>query len=528
MTEPFSDKQQLKAFINAAQYIAGLTSSQDIWEEAGKVLLRFFGADFVAFGRYDADGNIEIGRRLFSGDSASVLLLEQELKTAARDVFDSGFLTFLSLPSDKLNTVALFPVLHQNRVVAVMIVGHLSSSCLEKDILDLYLAMAGLMGSAYSRNVAAMDVFQAKEDWERTFETVPDMIALMDLEYRIVRANKALTAGLGLTSEQCAGNTCQSVFCCAGEVPIYCPFTKLLADGMEHTAEIHVDRIHRDFFVSVSPLHDKDGKLVGGVYVARDITERKRAEDEIRRLNEELEERVLERTSQLTAANQELEAFAYSVSHDLRAPLRHMAGFAKLLQKRIECQPDEKNIHYANMIEGAAKKMGMLINDLLSFSRTGRVEILKVEFSLKGLIIDSIREMGTETGGRCISWDIGELPNVCGDPSLLKLVCNNLFSNAVKFTRNRPRTVIRIDCKEDGDDFVFSVKDNGVGFDMKHVDRLFGVFQRLHHQDEFEGTGIGLANVRRIISRHGGKTWAEASPEEGASFYFTLPKTKKD
>jgi light-regulated signal transduction histidine kinase (bacteriophytochrome) len=273
-------------------------------------------------------------------------------------------------------------------------------------------------------------------------------------------------------------------------------------------------------------LKDKDGKLSGGVYVARDITERKRAEDEIRRLNAELEERVLERTAQLTAANQELEAFAYSVSHDLRAPLRHMAGFAKLLQKRIEGLPDEKNIHYTNMIEGAAKRMGMLIDDLLSFSRTGRVEMRKVEFSMKGLMLDSIGDLGDETGGRDISWDIGELPSVWGDPSLLKLVCDNLFSNAIKFTRTRPRAEIRIGCKEDGDEFIFFVRDNGVGFDMGNVDRLFGVFHRLHSQDEFEGTGIGLANVRRIISRHGGRTWAEGSTEEGAAFYFTLPKTR--
>jgi PAS domain S-box-containing protein len=371
-----------------------------------------------------------------------------------------------------------------------------------------------------------MAVLQAKEDWERTFETVPDMIALLDLEYHIVRANKAMAAGSGLTSEECIGGICYRTFHCSAGVTAKCPYTKLLADGMEHTAEIYHDRLHRDFFVSVSPLYDKNGKLSGGVYVARDITERKRAEGEIRRLNAELEERVLERTAQLTSANQELEAFAYSVSHDLRAPLRHMAGFAKLLQKRIEGQPDEKNIHYTNMIEGAAKRMGVLIDDLLSFSRTGRVEMRKVEFSMKGLMLDSIRDLGAETGGRDISWDIGELPSVWGDPSLLKLVCDNLFSNAIKFTRTQPRTEIRIGCKEDGDEFIFSVRDNGVGFDMGNVDRLFGVFHRLHSQEEFEGTGIGLANVRRIISRHGGRTWAEGSTDEGAAFYFTLPKTR--
>ena len=526
MSEPFSDKQQLKAFINAAQYIAGLTSGQDIWEEAGKVLLRFFDADFAAFGRYDTDGNIDIGYRLFSDDAASVLLTEQELKTAVRDVFESGFLTFVSLPYDPPITVAFFPVLHQNRVVSVMLVGHLADKQMEKNMLDLYLAAAGLIGSTYSRNMSAMAVLQAKEDWERTFETVPDMIALLDLKYHIVRANKAMAAGSGLTSEQCIGGICYRTFQCGYEVPSNCPYTKLLADGLEHTAEIYHDRLHRYFFVSVSPLKDKDGKLSGGVYVARDITERKRAEDEIRRLNAELEERVLERTAQLTAANQELEAFAYSVSHDLRAPLRHMAGFAKLLQKRIEGLPDEKNIHYTNMIEGAAKRMGMLIDDLLFFSRTGRVEMRKVEFSMKGLMLDSIGDLGDETGGRDISWDIGELPSVWGDPSLLKLVCDNLFSNAIKFTRTRPRAEIRIGCKEDGDEFIFFVRDNGVGFDMGNVDRLFGVFHRLHSQDEFEGTGIGLANVRRIISRHGGRTWAEGSTEEGAAFYFTLPKTR--
>ena len=396
MTEPFSDKQQLKAFINAAQYIAGLTSGQDIWEEAGKVLLRFFDADFAAFGRYEADGNIDIGYRLFSDGAASVPLLEQELKTAVRDVFESGFLTFVSLPFDPPITVGFFPVLHQNRVVAVMIVGQLSTTRLQKEVLDLYLAVAGFIGSTYSRNISYS----------------------------------------------------------------------------------------------------------------------------------EMERRVLERTAQLTAANEELEAFAYSVSHDLRAPLRHMAGFAKLLQKRIEGLPDEKNIHYTNMIEEAAKRMGMLIDDLLSFSRTGRVEMRKVEFSMKGLMLDSIRDLGAETMGRVISWDIGELPSVWGDPSLLKLVCDNLLSNAIKFTRTRPRAEIRIGYKDDRDEVIFFVRDNGVGFDMGNVDRLFGVFHRLHNQDEFEGTGIGLANVRRIISRHGGRTWAEGSTEEGAAFYFTLLKTR--
>ncbi|EKD39734.1 MAG: Sensor protein, partial [uncultured bacterium] len=303
-----------------------------------------------------------------------------------------------------------------------------------------------------------------------------------------------------------------------------CPHTRLLADGGEHTAEIHIAGTDRDFFVSVSPLRDKAGKLIGGVYVARDITERKRAEDEIRRLNAELEGRVAERTAQLTAANQELEAFAYSVSHDLRSPLRHMTGFAQLLMKRSEGRPDEKSIHYAGKIVAAAQRMDLLINGLLSFSRTGRAEMQRVECSLRELMLDSIRELEGDTECRDISWNIDELPAVWGDPVLLKLACDNLLANAVKFTRQQPRAEIRIGCREANDEYVFFVRDNGVGFDMGQVDRLFGVFHRLHLQEEFEGTGIGLATVRRIISRHGGKTWAESFPEKGAAFYFSLPK----
>jgi PAS domain S-box-containing protein len=527
MTEPLSDKQLLKAFISAAQYIAGLTSGQDIWEETGRVLRRFFDADFVAFARNGADGETGIDHRQFSEAAASVTVADHELLPTVNDVFDSGFLSFVSLPpAVPIITIAAFPVIHQNQTVAVMLVGHLSNTPPKKDLLDLYLAVAGLLGSAYSRNISEAAVFQAKEDWERTFEAVPDMIALLDLEFHIVRANKALEFGLGLPITHCVGSHCYRTFCCAGTIPENCPYAQLLADGKEHTAEIHVAATNRDFLVSVSPLHNKDGKLFGGVYVARDITERKRAEDEIRRLNAELEGRVTERTAQLTAANQELEAFAYSVSHDLRSPLRHMAGFAQLLMKHGKGRTDEKTLHYAETIIRAAKRMTMLIDALLSFSRTGRVEMQRMEFSLKELMLDSIKELHTETEGRNISWDIGELPLVWGDPVLLKLVCDNLVSNAVKFTRPRPKAEIKIGFREDGDDFVFFVKDNGVGFDMGQVNRLFGVFHRLHLQEEFEGTGIGLANVRRIISRHGGRAWAEGSPEKGAVFSFTLPKTR--
>ena len=232
---------------------------------------------------------------------------------------------------------------------------------------------------------------------------------------------------------------------------------------------------------------------------------------------------LLERTAQLEAANKELESFSYSVSHDLRAPLRHVTGFAILLQKQGSAILDEKNLHYLNTISESAKQMGILIDDLLAFSRMGRSEVKKSKVHLGYLVEGILKDLREETKDRDIAWKVGELPEAYCDGSMLRLVFVNLISNAVKFTRPRPRADIEIGCIPGKDEFIFFVRDNGVGFDPKYQDKLFGVFQRLHHQDEFEGTGIGLANVRRLIHRHGGRTWADGEIEKGAAFYFSLP-----
>jgi signal transduction histidine kinase len=231
-----------------------------------------------------------------------------------------------------------------------------------------------------------------------------------------------------------------------------------------------------------------------------------------------------ERTNQLEESNRELEAFSYSVSHDLRAPLRHIEGFTEFLVKAGVAEKDEKSKRHLTLITEAARRMGILIDNLLTFSRLGRAALTVTPVDLAGVVEDARHDLQVETDGRNINWQVDALPRVYGDAALLRLVLVNLLANALKYTRGRTQAKIHIGCQNDQPETAtIFVRDNGVGFDMQYADKLFGVFQRLHHADEFEGTGIGLANVRRIITRHGGRTWAEGALDEGATFYFSLP-----
>jgi len=242
----------------------------------------------------------------------------------------------------------------------------------------------------------------------------------------------------------------------------------------------------------------------------------------------ELEERVLARTAQLEEANQELESFSYSVSHDLRAPIRHISGFVDMFRQRSGQGLDASSAHYLQVIADAAKQAGTLVDDLLAFSRMGRAELARQRVSMDAMVKEVLVALQPDIGSRTIEWRIGPLGSVTGDAAMLRLVWRNLLSNAVKYTRTRETAVIEVARTELGHEHVFCVSDNGVGFDMKYVAKLFGVFQRLHSADQFEGTGIGLANVRRIVGRHRGRAWAEGKVDHGSTFCFALPRESEE
>ncbi|MDB5223077.1 MAG: cph1 5, partial [Chitinophagaceae bacterium] len=266
--------------------------------------------------------------------------------------------------------------------------------------------------------------------------------------------------------------------------------------------------------LTISPIKDSTGNIIGASKICRDITEKKKTEMQLG-----------ENFRKLESANSELEAFSYSVSHDLRAPLRAVNGYARMLKRQYENQLDSEAVRLMNNIMNNSKKMGQLIDDLLSFSRTGRKELVKMNIRMQDIVTNICSELKNEQGDRNIEFHIGELSPAQADNIAIKQVWLNLISNAIKYSKLKDTAIIEIGSEIKGEEIIYYIKDNGAGFDMRYADKLFGVFQRLHSEEEFEGTGVGLALVQRIISKHGGRVWGEGKVNGGATFFFTLNKT---
>lgn len=375
------------------------------------------------------------------------------------------------------------------------------------------------------RRAREEDLRRSQSQLQAVLDQIPSIICIKSLTERYLMVNREFVEQTGLSPAQCIGRTAPEVFAPETAKVIQRGFRQALNDqGAISSVDTMVrpdGKVHT-YLSAHFPLLNTQGEAYAVCGVYTDVTDIKRQEEEIRSLNESLREKTLRQE----AANAELEAFSYSVSHDLRAPLRHIAGFGKLLAQRNAGKLDEKSLHYLDVIETSVGRMGALIDDLLSFSRASKVELAFRRVNTTDLVADVRAELAAQRPGPPVEWNIGPLPDMHGDPSMLRLVWVNLLSNAVKYSSKNPapRVTISYEPGAAGEPGVFSVRDNGAGFDMRYADKLFGVFQRLHSNQEYEGTGIGLAMCRRILERHGGRIWADAVPGAGASFYFVVPE----
>jgi len=349
-------------------------------------------------------------------------------------------------------------------------------------------------------------------------------IVITDWEGTITWANAAMASLTGYKPEEVIGKNPRMLKSGKQSEAFYRRLWTTILKGEVWHGELVNRRKNGSYYIeemTITPVRDHTGEISQFIGIKLDVTERRKAQDEIRKLNQELDKRVRARTAELEAANQEMEAFTYSVSHDLRAPLRGIGGLCDMLLEDYGSSLEPKANAMLERVRGAATRMGHLVDGLLGLSRIGRQPLRRTLTPLGPMVLEVVEEIKQDLKGREIDWRIGSLPTVECDPDLVRQVFVNLLENAAKFTRPREHPVIVVDQMKEGTPTIF-VRDNGVGFNMQYAEKLFGVFQRLHRTEEFEGTGVGLAIVQRITHKHGGRVWAEAEVGRGATFCFTL------
>jgi len=380
----------------------------------------------------------------------------------------------------------------------------------------------------------AQELLISVEEHRKTNEYLENLInysnapiIVWNTNYEIIKFNRAFENMTGRSEKEVLGKSLEIIFSKSQkEKSMELIMKSLIGRGLEFVEinVVHIDgSVHILQWNSANILSTDGETTVSTIAQCLDITLRKSIEAELLKMNETLEQKVTDRTEQLKESNTELESFCYSISHDLRAPLRHIVGFINLLIKNNSAVLDETGTRYLNIISESSVEMGSMIDALLNFSRLGRTAISRTKFSSRELVNTALETFQDELTGRKVEILISELPDANGDKFLIYQVWINLISNALKYSKKKDLAIIKIGGEIVNNETIFQIKDNGVGFDMKYADKLFGVFQRLHKARDFEGIGIGLANINRIVTKHGGRCWAESEVDKGATFFFSLP-----
>ena len=463
--------------------------------------------------------NLEMGLSVYQGKSREKI--EQAVKEAIElaKPYDLELQMVTPKGTPKWVRTIARPIVRNGRVVKVQ--GIFQDITERKQIeKELQKAHAELEIKVQKRTAA---LSEANALLQALMDNIPDHIYFKDTNGRFIRNSRSQATLLGLRDpSEAVGKTDFDFFPHAAQS--YADEQEVMWSGKPHVdfEEWVVWPGGREMWVSTTkmPLQNSEGQTIGIFGISRDITERKRSEQAIRQLNADLEKQA----EQLQAANKELEAFSYSVSHDLRAPLRAIDGYTRILAEDYEPLLDSEGKRICGVISREARRMGQLIDDLLAFSRLGRKEMYSSKIDMRGLVVSVLNELIKDENQERMDVHIGKLPAVKGDSSLIRQVWVNLLANAIKFTSKKERAVIDVGSKTTKDEFIYYVRDNGAGFDMEYANKLFGVFQRLHSESEFSGTGVGLAIIQRIIRRHEGRVWAEGEVEKGATFYFALPR----